>query len=156
MGYFRTHNSRTDSRRVFKLEGVDHITRHKYATAVNGQFVVELFYVALILLPACARWYCTIFYCHLGSWGLSPLTTDKLRPWCLTDNEGNKFSDDYASRARMLHGSILKNNIVHHPAFIFFLGGGNKPQGPLETSPIGPGIVRLPSTLVAFLRLDFS
>ena len=55
----------------------------------------------------------------------------------------------------MLHGSIVKNNIVHHPAFIYFLGG-TKPQGPLETSPIGPGTVRLPSTLVAFLRPDFS
>jgi len=29
MGYVRTHHSRTDSRRIFKLGGdVDHVTRH--------------------------------------------------------------------------------------------------------------------------------
>ena len=42
----------------------------------NWQFVVELFYVAFNLVPACAPSHVSIalnVYCHLGSWGLNPL-----------------------------------------------------------------------------------
>jgi len=34
--------------------------------------VVELLYVAFILLPACARFIALNVYCHLDSWGRSP------------------------------------------------------------------------------------
>jgi len=80
---------------------VEGLTTLPDATAVNWQFVVELFALPSFYYQRAHAGIALNFYCHLGSWGLSPLTPDKLRPLCLTDNEGNKFSD-YVSRARML------------------------------------------------------